>query len=97
VFHVSCLKKEVGQFINTLEELPPFDEEGQLELVPEEVLEFRERKLRSRVIRECLIIWRGLPVEDATWEREHVLQHPGLVLLEDKKFWEGRTVMSLSK
>ena len=22
VFHVSCLKKEVGQFINTLEELP---------------------------------------------------------------------------
>jgi hypothetical protein len=87
----------MGQFINTLEELPPFDEEGQLELVPEEVLEFRERKLRSRVIKECLIIWRGLPIEDATWEREHVLQHPGLVLLEDKKFWEGRTVMSLSK
>jgi hypothetical protein len=37
---VSCLKKAVGQFINTSEELPPLDEEGQLELVPEEVLEF---------------------------------------------------------
>jgi hypothetical protein len=73
------------------------DEEGQLELVPEEVLEFRERKLRSKVIRECLIRWRGLPVEDATWESEQVLQHPGLVLLEDKQFREGRTVMSLSK
>jgi len=97
VFHVSCLKKEVGQFINTSEEIPPFDEEGKLELVPEEVLEFRERKLRIRVIKECLIIWRGLPIEDATWEREQVLQHPGLVFLEDKKFWEGRTVMSLSK
>jgi hypothetical protein len=70
VFHVSCLKKAVGQFINTLEELPPLDEEGQLELVLEEVLEFREWKLRSRVIRECLIRWRGLPVEDATWESE---------------------------
>jgi hypothetical protein len=40
VFHVSCLKKAVGQFISTSEELPPLDEEGQLELVPEEVLEF---------------------------------------------------------
>jgi hypothetical protein len=97
VFHVSCLKKVVGQFINTSEELPLLDEEGQLELVPEEVLEFRERKLRSRVIRECLIRWRGLPVEDATWEREQVLQHLGLVLFEDKQFWEGRIVMSLSK
>jgi hypothetical protein len=28
VFHVSCLKKAVGQFINTSEELPPLDEEG---------------------------------------------------------------------
>jgi hypothetical protein len=97
VFHMSCLKKVVGQFINTSEELPPLDEEGQLELVPEEVLEFRERKLRSRVIRECLIRWRGLPLEGTTWESEKVLQHPGLVLLEDKQFREGRTVMSLSK
>jgi hypothetical protein len=28
VFHVSCLKKVVGQFISTSEELPPLDEEG---------------------------------------------------------------------
>jgi hypothetical protein len=94
---MSCLKKAVRQFISTSEELPPLDEEGQLELVSEEVLEFREQKLRSRIIRECLIRWRGLPVEDTTWENEQVLQHPGLVLLEDKQFWEGRTVMSLSK
>jgi hypothetical protein len=66
VFHVSCLKKAVGQFISTSEELPPLDEERQLELVLEEALEFRERKLRSRVIRECLIRWRGLRVGVAT-------------------------------
>jgi hypothetical protein len=28
VFHVSCLKKEVGQFISTPKEIPPLDEEG---------------------------------------------------------------------
>jgi hypothetical protein len=91
------VSRKQGQFINTSEELPPLDEEGQLELVPEEVLEFRERRLRSRVIRECLVRWRGLPVEDATWESEQILQHPGLVLLEDKQSQEGRTVMSLSE
>jgi hypothetical protein len=97
VLYASCLKKAMGNFIKKSEEIPPLDEEGQLELVLEEVLEFREPKLRSKVIRECLIKWRGLPVEDATWESEQVLQHPGLVLLEDKQFWEGRIVMSLSK
>jgi hypothetical protein len=38
VFHVSCLKKAVGQFISTSEELPPLDQVGQLELIPEEIL-----------------------------------------------------------
>ena len=49
------------------------DEEGQLDLVPEEVLESHKRKLRSMFIRECLIIWRGIPVEDATWESKKEL------------------------
>jgi hypothetical protein len=56
--HVSCLKKTLGQQVTTSAELPPLDEEGKLVLVPEEVLEVRERRLRNRVIRECLIRWR---------------------------------------
>jgi hypothetical protein len=70
VFHVYCLKKSVGQFISTSEDLPPLDEDGQLDLVLEAFLDFREHKLRSRVIRDCLIRWRGLPIEDATWESD---------------------------
>jgi hypothetical protein len=97
VFHVSFLEKVVGQHISISEELPPLDEEGQLELVPEEVLEKRERRLRSMVIREFFVIWRGLPMENATWEGEHILQHLGLMLLEDKQSREGRTVMSRSQ
>jgi hypothetical protein len=43
---------EVGEKINTSEEFAPLYEEVQLELVPEEVLEQTEHKLRSMVIRE---------------------------------------------
>ena len=39
VFHVSCLKKALGQHVKPIEALPPMDEEGQLVLIPEEVLE----------------------------------------------------------
>ena len=38
VFHVSCLKKAVGQHIVASEALPPLDNEGHLVLVPEKVL-----------------------------------------------------------
>jgi hypothetical protein len=45
VFHVSCLKKALNQHVRPVEELPPMDEEGQLVLIPEEVLEVREKRL----------------------------------------------------
>jgi hypothetical protein len=66
VFHMSCLKRAIGQHITPLEVLPPLDEEGQLVLVLEEILEVREKKLRRRSIREYLIKWKIFPIEDAT-------------------------------
>jgi hypothetical protein len=39
VFHVSCLKRVIDQHISPVEVLPHLDEEGQLVLVPEEILE----------------------------------------------------------
>jgi hypothetical protein len=33
VFHVSCLKKALGQHVRPIEALPPMDEEGQLVLI----------------------------------------------------------------
>jgi hypothetical protein len=70
------------------------DEEGQLVLIPEEVLEVQEMRLRNRSIKEYLIRWKDLPIEDATWEQEHVVREAGLELLEDKQFQEGEIVMS---
>jgi hypothetical protein len=47
VFHVSCLKRAIGQHIIVNEGLPPMDEEGQLILIPE-VLEVREKRLEEK-------------------------------------------------
>lgn len=42
VFHVSCLKKVLGNNVIPSFELPPLDEEGKLVLVPNEVIDYRE-------------------------------------------------------
>jgi hypothetical protein len=86
VFHVSCLKKAVGQNIVVTTVLPPLNEEGKLLLEPAEIIDVRERALRNRTLKEYLVRWKHLPPDDATWESEHILQHPALQLLEDKQF-----------
>ena len=75
--------------MTTTTELPPMDDEGHLVLLPEAILDTRERHLRNRVIKEFLIRWRNLPDEDATWEVEQILQPPSLQLLEDKQHLGG--------
>jgi hypothetical protein len=65
VFHVSCLKRALGQPIVANEGLPPVNE-GQLILIPEEILEVRAKMLRNRDIKEYLFKWKNLPIEDAT-------------------------------
>jgi hypothetical protein len=94
IFHVSCLKKSIGQHIIPIEVVPPMDEEGKLVLILEEILEVREKRLKNRSIKEYLIKWKDLPIEDTTWENEQVVRETGLELLEDKQFLAGETVMS---
>jgi hypothetical protein len=79
---------------HSIEVLPPLDEEGKLILIPEEILEVREKNLRRRSIKEYLVKWKDLPIEDATWESEQVLQETGSELLVGKQFLAGETVMS---
>ena len=42
-------------------ELPPIDEERKLILEPVEIIDVREKKLRSRTIKEFLVQWKDLP------------------------------------
>jgi len=73
VFHVSYLERAIGQHVMPLEVLPPLDKEVQLVLIPEDILEVQEKRLRKRSIKEYLIKWKDLPIEDAMWENEHVV------------------------
>lgn len=73
VFHVSYLKKALGQQVIATTELPHMDDEGHFVLVLKAILQERERKLRSRTIREFLVRLKDLPEEDATLEGEQIL------------------------
>jgi hypothetical protein len=94
VFHVSCLKRAIVQHITRVEVLPPLDEEGQLVLVSQKILEVPEKNLWKRSIKEYLIKWKDLPIEDVAWENEQVVWEMSLELLVDNQFLAGDTVMS---
>jgi hypothetical protein len=80
VFHVSCLKKVIGDKIPFQTILPELDEEGKMILEPEAITNTRICQLRNRSISEYLIKWRKLPAEDSTWEDESFIQkHPELL------------------
>jgi len=82
VFHVSCLKKALGNHQLPQTTLPILDDEGKLVLEPEGILSTHDKKLRSRVITEYLIKWKDLPIEEASWESEAFRQqHPSLRML----------------
>ena len=74
VFHVSCLKKVIGDKILVQTILPKHDEEGKIILEPEAFTETRTWQLRNRSISQYLIKWKKLPTEDSTWEDDNFVQ-----------------------
>ena len=83
VFHVSWLKKLIGNKIPIKTIFPIFselDEEGQVILKPEQIMETRTKQLHNRAITEYLIKWKNLSIENSTWEDETFVQkHPQLI------------------
>ncbi|MCO5575432.1 hypothetical protein L7F22_029233 [Adiantum nelumboides] len=69
VFHVSLLKEYVSDPLHLLnDEDTVLVNQEEFQMMPEQLLEVKERKLRHRTIREVLVQWKGYPVEDASWE-----------------------------
>ncbi|KAF5458662.1 hypothetical protein F2P56_022675 [Juglans regia] len=68
VFHISCLKKKLGQHHSPLSSLPPVDLQGELTHEPEAILQRRMRQVHDRTVVDVLVQWKGASVDDATWE-----------------------------
>ena len=73
-FHVSCLKKVIGENLPVQKIFPELDEERKIILEPEAVTETRTQQLRNKSISEYLIKWKNLPTEYSTWEDENFIQ-----------------------
>ena len=85
VFHVSLLKKTIGDSNARCPTLPPLTDDGALIIEPAEIIDTRWFKKEGKFFEECLVKWKNLPVEDATWENAAELhdRFPDLNL-EDK-------------
>ena len=73
VFYVSCLKKSIGKNVIVATDLPPLNKEGKLILEPIKILKVREKTLQNRIVKEYLVCWWHLSLDDVTWEGEHIL------------------------
>ncbi|KAL9462725.1 hypothetical protein AB3S75_000683 [Citrus x aurantiifolia] len=85
VFHVSLLKKYVGEMPQFSTDLPYVDDGGVLVLEPDRIIDVRWLKRGGKLVEQNLVRWKRLPHEDATWEDSEFLakQFPNLTL-EDK-------------
>ena len=90
VFHVSCLKKVIGDKLPAQTILKKIDEEGKIILEPEEGMETRTWQLRNRSISEYLIKWKNLPTENSTWEDDDcIYKHPKILKRCGNFFFKG--------
>lgn len=85
VFHVSLLKKKIGDSSASCPTLPPLNDDGAIIIEPEEIIDTRWIKKGGKFFEESLVKWKSLPIEDATWENAAELhdKFPDLNL-EDK-------------
>ncbi|CAJ2679642.1 unnamed protein product [Trifolium pratense] len=91
VFHVSLLKKVVGNYDEN-EELPELMDEGE-NYEPEAVLATRKINQQGEEIKQVLVHWKGQTAEEATWEEVIMMrsQFPKFNL-EDKVLVEGEGI-----
>ena len=73
IFHVSCLKKVIGDKLLVQTILLEIDEEGKIILESQVVTETITWQLRNPSILEYLIKWKNLPTKDSTWEDKNFI------------------------
>lgn len=90
VFHVSCLKKKVGNNVHTQTMLPVVTDEGVLQAHPEAILDLRVSKQGNKAMTVILVQWSSASADDATWKRfDDVQTRFPAACLEDKVCGRG--------
>ena len=93
VFHVSLLKKYVGDNKEVSLELSPVVDDGIVLLDPKRILDIHWVKQGKKFILEHLVQWYRLPTKEATWENAEMLQQQfPTVDLEDKEPLDGERI-----
>jgi hypothetical protein len=68
VFHVSLLKRKIGDAIIMSSKLPVSDKEGRMQIVPIAILDRKLMKKGNGAATVVLVQWSNRYQEDATWE-----------------------------
>jgi hypothetical protein len=90
MFHVSLLKKKIGDDASRSPTLPPFSEDSGPLIEPLQILDYRWIKKWSKFSTKALVQWKHLTVEDATWEdTEQLKQQFSSLNLADKVPLQG--------
>lgn len=74
VFHVSLLKKKIGDSCPTCPHLQLLNDDGVILMEPEAIIDTRWIKKGMKFFEESLVKCKHLPVEDTTWENTAELQ-----------------------
>jgi hypothetical protein len=95
VFHVSCLKKVIGDKIPVQTILSELDKEGKIRLEHEAITERRIHQLRNRSISDYLVKWRKLSAENSNWEDEYLYKSIwSYSSIADNTCLKGRSMLS---
>lgn len=87
-FHVSQLKKAIGEEAVTISIPPQLTAEGVMEAQPESIIDVRLNEKSKN--REVLVKWKGLPLDDCTCESgEKMARQSPHLDLEDKVGFNG--------
>ena len=75
VFHVSRLKRKLGQSDNLIQEdqIVELIDTQSLPHEPERILDTREKRTRNTIYKECLVKWKDCAEESSTWERVSII------------------------
>ncbi|GAB2276116.1 hypothetical protein Dimus_039172 [Dionaea muscipula] len=68
VFHVSLLKRKIGEGAAPVLDPPTMNNEGNLVIQPSSILKTRTIRRRGKDIEQWLIEWENLSPDSATWE-----------------------------